>query len=116
MHPIDKRFFGNDTDKIQVTVANGNTTATAFIVKQTGTSRFVVNTGVTETTIRLAETLSEVSSLPAGVGTIEVFQGNTVENVSRLYSATCQTVQGNRYSWKIGTATESDEVNIDVRP
>lgn len=117
MHPINKNFFGDDTGKIQVTIANGNTTATAYIVKQTGPYRFVVNDGVDDMTVLLAQTTAEATALVDGVATILATQGNSTFHVNHLSSVTCTTTEGGRFTWKVdGSATGIDEVNLDVRP
>ena len=117
MHPINNKFFGNSTGGIQVTIANGNTTANAYVVKQTGPNRFVVNDGVNDHTVLLAQTTAEATALVDGVATILAHQGNSVFHVNHLASVVCTTTEGGRFTWKTdGSATGLDEVNLDVRP
>ncbi|RYD65974.1 MAG: hypothetical protein EOP83_06170 [Verrucomicrobiaceae bacterium] len=119
MHPISNTNFGNQPGKIKVTFHNGNSSVDGFIVKQTGSSTFVVanaNAVSTTFTCRLADKTDLASNLAAGFCTITAtpFGSNTVEHVSSIQSRIVHTTEGNSYSWFLGTASIPGSVNLNT--
>jgi hypothetical protein len=105
MHPVTKTNFG--PNGIQVYFNNGTSTAAGHIVKQTGTSRFIVTAdGINNHVATLATTASQAGSLAVGQMTILV----GMEHVTSLYDSVCQTAEGNRYPWNLGVSVNGSEV------
>jgi len=107
MHPVTKTKFG--PDGIQVLFSDGTSVVPGYIVKQTGTSRFIVTAdGVHTFVATLATTLAEATALAAGQMTILV--GDDAEHISSLYDMTCQTLEGHRLSWTLGVSVNGSSV------
>lgn len=100
MHPVDSNFFG--PNGISVIFNNGTAVVYGYILKQTATTTYRVTDGTVTVFAKLATSLSQVSALPAGYMTI-LIGGN---HVSRLYSKTCDTLEGVTVKWSLGTATD----------
>ena len=102
--PVD--YIGGDQGKIAIDFNNGSQVVRGFIVRQTGSRRYVVSDGANHYTVKLARTLEDVKALPVGYATIEVFPfiagvvSDTAEHVHRIEQFQCFTVEGHRYSWK----------------
>jgi hypothetical protein len=131
MPVIPDSYIGSDTGRIQIKFNNGTEVVTGFIVKQTGTRRYVVSDGTDEHTVSLARTLAAVENLGPGLATIEVFPflngvvSETPEHAQRFEQFTCYTVEGHRYGWRfkfqfmagIGHGADQDgEANIAQIP
>ena len=102
--PVD--YIGGDQGKIAIDFHNGSAVVRGFIVRQTGSRRYVVSDGVDHFTVKLARTLADVQNLAPGYATIEVYpfvKGMVLtipEHVHRIEQFQCFTVEGHRYSWK----------------
>jgi hypothetical protein len=114
MHPINNKNFG--AGKAKVFYYNGSALATGFVVKQIGTSRYVVSTdGVTNYTVSLAPTevlakrldgssaLGTASEL-AGLATMTLTVASATKYITKLTSSAAITSDGSTYSWTLGTA------------
>lgn len=105
MHPVNNKNFGTLGIKVQFT--DQSATANGYIVKQIGTSTFMVtdNAGTVEAAT-LAKTAADVAALPPGTCTIPVTapDGST-QHVRSLYSVTLFTVEGNKYAWTLTPGT-----------
>lgn len=117
MHPISNVNFGNTAGKIKVKFHNGNSAVDGFIVKQTGTSRFLVanaNAASTTFTCTLATTTTTANTLVAGQMTILAtpYGSNVVEHVSTIHSRKVTTTEGNTYSWFLSTAPIPGSVKL----
>jgi hypothetical protein len=87
MHPINKRYFGNNSGSFVIHFNDGNGTRGGYIVRQTGVARYVVSDGNGNHTVRLAETAGElVGGLPVGVATIRAY--NPANDTANLTGAT----------------------------
>lgn len=105
MHPINNSNFGTLGIKVQFT--DNSTIVSGSIVKQIGTSTFVVtdNAGTVET-VKLAANLSDVAALPPGTCTIPVTAPDgSAQHVRSIFSVTLFTVEGNKYSWTLTEGT-----------
>lgn len=117
MKPVSNVNFGNVVGNLKITYNSGAGSIDGYVVKQTGTSRYVVAplaNGTTQATVTLATTTAEASALPAGKATItgSVFGANTVEHVSVLRGMTCVTTEGHTYSWGLGTAQFPGQIGL----
>lgn len=119
MKPISNVNFGNEPGKIAVKFHNGNTTVDGYVVKQTGTTRFLVanaNAASTTFTCTLATTTTTANALVAGTCTILATPygatANTVEHVARISSRMVTTTEGNTYSWFLTTAPIPGSVKL----
>lgn len=118
MHPLNSKYFGSGNGKIQISFHNGSSVVTGYVVRQVGTSRFVVTVdGVTTYTVLLAQTTSLASSLTAGYATILVNPtgGGSAEHAMKITSTKVTTTEGNSYNWAAATPTASLDV-IDMVP
>lgn len=61
MHPLNSKNFGSTG--MEVSFYNGTSTVNGYVVKQVGTSRFIVTDGSVMKTVSLANTLSVATSL-----------------------------------------------------
>lgn len=117
MHPISNLNFGNMSGKIKVSYNDGTSTRDGYIVKQTGTSRYVVAplaNGTTQSTVFLATTTTAASTLQPGFGTITVtgFGSNVVEHASVLRGQTLVTTEGHTYSWSLANASVAGAATV----
>lgn len=76
MRPVNNRNFGADAGRIRVRYNNGTSVVTGRIVRQVGTTRFVVeqDNGSNRRVIRLAATSGDAANPPVGFGTIRAFR------------------------------------------
>jgi hypothetical protein len=107
MKPISNQNFGNMSGKIKMTYHNGTAVVDGYIVKQTGTSRFVVAplaNSTVQSTVFLATTTAAANTLVAGQGTINgiTLASNAVQHVAVLRGMTCVTTDGLTYAWDLG--------------
>lgn len=119
MHPLNDKYFGNFGDSLRVSWRSGGIVRQGFIVKQTGTRRFVVSDGLITTPITLATDPAQIAALPEGMGTIIVRVLNTGtgafedQNIVSIWSKLVTTVQGNTYPWDILNEAVIDVDQID---
>lgn len=111
MHPIANKNFGAGT--VKVFYYDGSALATGYVVKQIGTSRYVVTTdGVSTKVISLASTdalakrLDGTSALGTaselvGLGTITMSVAGVTKYVTKLSSVTAITTDGT-FAWTLG--------------
>lgn len=116
MHPVNKNNYG--ATGIQVTYYNGTATVPGWIVKQTGTSKFIVTSdGVHLYTCVFAPTTAIATSLGSAIPpfvipahTLGVYYmtipftnpSSTTEYVKSIYDTTVVTTANNRYPWTFG--------------
>lgn len=101
--PLNKRNFGAAGNKLAVKFYSGGSVVTGYIVKQTGSNKFLVSKsdGSGQKECRLAQTAAEVTAMGAGdltLCTIEVaIFGGATENAKKLLSERqVITAQGSR--------------------
>jgi hypothetical protein len=119
--PVD--YIGGDPGKIAIKFFNGTEVVSGYIVKQTGSRRYVVSQdGVTEYKVKLVRTLADLEAMGPGMATIEVFPiidgeiSETPEHAHRVEQFTCYTIEGHKFGWRFDTADEKGEANIDRVP
>jgi hypothetical protein len=104
MHPINKKYFGNTANtSIKVHFYNGNSTVTGWVVKQTGTSRYVVTAdGVNKFTCQLAATTANATALSNGLCTVNVTNPSAgTEYAKKITEELVYTTAGNVYPWAL---------------
>jgi hypothetical protein len=133
MPVIPSDYIGSGSGRIAIKFNNGVEVVTGFIVKQTGVRRYVVSDGINEFKVTLARTIADVTAMPVGLATIEVYPfididgqvSDVPEHVQRIEQFTCYTVEGHRYGWRfartfmygIGHGADQDgEANIAQIP
>ena len=118
MHPISKLNFGSDAGKIAVEFYNGSSAVSGYIVKQTGTKRFVVTADGTH-----EFTCSLVGHTPAAAGEMNILVNaivngdvsGTSEHVISISTNKVVTAEGNQYIWTYeNTATEAGYAQIST--
>ena len=108
MPTIPSDYIGSDSGRIAIKFNNGTEVGSGFIVKQTGTRRYVVSDGVTEREVSLARTMAAINDLGEGLATIEIFPfidgeiSETPEHIHRFEQFVCFTVEGHKYGWRFG--------------
>ncbi len=118
MHPINNRNFGNVSGKIKISYNAGTGAMDGYIVKQNGTSRYVVAplaNGTTQSTVVLASDTASATTLQPGYATITVtpYGANTVEHVSALRGQTLVTTEGNTYGWTLANAASTGSATLN---
>lgn len=123
MPVIPVEYIGGDPGKIAIKFFNGTEVVEGYIVKQTGTRRYVVTQdGVTEYTVKLVRTMADLQNMGAGMATIEVYPmingeiSEEPEHAHRVEQFTCFTVEGHKFGWRFDTADEKGEANISRVP
>jgi hypothetical protein len=114
MHPINKNVFGSGVGKMSIQFHNGTSVVTGYIVKQTGTKRFVATVdGVNTFVVTLAPTLAIAQALTAGYANLLVTPASgPAEHVATIYASTLVTLEGNTYRWTLGAAAAPDLVSV----
>lgn len=114
MHPINKKSFGPGVGKLSIDFHNGTAVVTGYIVKQSGTKRFVATVdGTTTYVVTLAPTLDIATALTAGYATIKVTPASgPVEHVGSIQATKVVTLEGNTYRWTLGAAAAPDLVAL----
>ena len=115
---IPADYIGKDPGKISIKFFNGTEVVNGFIVRQTGSRRYVVSQdGETEFTVTLADKPEELS-LGDGLATIEIFPyldgkiSDMPAHIHRLEQFTCYTIEGHKLGWRFGKADQIGEGNI----
>lgn len=127
MHPINNRNFGPNIGRLAVKFYSGGSVVTGYIVKQTGTNRFLVSKldGTGQKICNLAQTSGDLTALSGGdltLCTIEVAKyGGGTENVRHLTETSMQTVQGSALLYTRGvsgsvTGSGTISVRANVAP
>jgi hypothetical protein len=103
---IPANYIGGDPGRIAIKFFNGNEVVVGFIVKQSGSRRYVVSDGIKQWTVSLVRTLSDLQNMGDGMATIEIFPfingeiSDTPEHIQRFDQFTCYTIEGHRYGWR----------------
>ena len=117
MRPLNNKHFGPEVGKIAVKFHNGTSVVTGYVVRQTGTKRFVCATSADVSFIvTLAESVAAATTLTPGFCTIEAtaFGASSVEHVTAIQANLIVTAEGNHYTWKLGTADVAGQAGIAV--
>lgn len=116
MHPVSKVHFGDAEGQIAVKFHNGTSAVTGYIVKQIGSTRYVVSDGSITKTCSLASTTDVATSLVEGKMTIEIVPhgGGAAQHVKNLSAFIAFTTEGNRLSWKLENTSKAGEGKLAV--
>lgn len=116
MHPVSKVHFGDAEGQIAVKFHNGTAAVAGHIVKQIGSTRYVVSDGSVTKTCTLASTTAAATTLVAGKMTIEIVPhgGGAAQHVKNLSAFIAFTTEGNRLSWKLANTTKAGEGKLAV--
>ena len=115
--PLNKRYFGEPTaggNEIKVQFHNGTTSAPGWIVKQTGSKRFVCTDGSNTETCYLVDKAS--ATLAAGEMTITVDDNGTPKQVTKIAGRKVTVDTGESIDWDFtgtGTTVEIEEAGDD---
>lgn len=119
MPAIPVEFIGGYPGRIAIQFHNGTEVVEGFIVKQTGSRRYIVSQdGETEFTVKLVRTMADLQAMGPGMATIQVFPmingdiSDKAEHAHRVEQFTCYTVEGHKYGWRFDRADEKGEANI----
>jgi hypothetical protein len=89
--PVNSKFFTNENVKILISFHNGTGVVTGYIVRQIGTSRYVVTVdGTTMFTVQLAQTTAQAGTLTAGYGTIQFTTGAYIKVIRDKQAVTTE--------------------------
>jgi len=111
--PLNKRNFGaNSASNLKVQFFNGTNSVPGFIVKQTGSKRFVCqDAGGTTATCFLVDKAS--ADLEAGEMSITVaFDDGTVAHVTKI-SGRKMTVSGTQQPWNFSSSIVDERVQVE---
>lgn len=111
--PLNKRFFGaNAADNLKVQFHNGTASVPGFVVRQTGSKRFVCqDANGNEATCYLVNKASE--DLTAGEMTLTVsYDNGTVSQVTKI-AAHIVTVNNSRQPWSFDPSTTDSRVQME---
>jgi len=106
---LNTDFFGSDIGRICIKFHDGENVVDGFIIKQTGSRRFVVASLDNEDKtfeVKLAKTVEDALNLKEGLATILIYPflngaaTEIPEHAHRIEQFVCHTVEGHRYSWK----------------
>jgi hypothetical protein len=116
MHPVNKLDFGTTGIAVSYYSIAAGANVVGYVVKQTGTSQYIVNDGVhaVDQTITLAQTPAQVAALGStepSIGTILITPTTgEPEHVRILFDTTAETVEKNRYTWTKGASMNGSAV------
>lgn len=99
MHPINKKHFGPETGKLQITYHDGTQVVTGHVVKQLGANKFRVSDGTTTKDVLLAQTSELANALTAGYAAFSVETDGGTKFVKKLTAARAVTVDGAHVDW-----------------
>jgi len=108
MHPLNKAAFGSNTGTIQVQFNNNSVVEAGYIVKQTGSQRFVISNALANT---VNYTCTLYASATPGVGQATILANTIVGGavsatqlyVGRIDAHHVVCSDGNQYMWTLAT-------------
>lgn len=113
--PLNKRYFGQPTeggDEIKVQFHNGTGSVNGWIVKQTGSKRFVVTDGSATKTCYLVDKTS--ASVAAGEMTISAkLDSGTVVQVTKIAGRKMTADDGSVYPWSFVESTVDGVAEVE---
>lgn len=120
MHPLNKKYFGAESSKIPVRYWNGTAIVNGYVVRQVGSSRFVVSDGLHVKRVTLARTTTLAQycngdatppnsdySLIDGLATI-VATRSGAHFLWKLTSKKAYTTAGLADRWALGSAPNGE--------
>ncbi len=115
MHPINSANFGTAATDILVKFYDGSALKNGYIVKQIGSTTFIVSNGATTKTVSLATTTNLAQILTGEVTldgpavtdlcTVTLTENANTHYVTKFSSYTLATTAGAVWSWTGGTAS-----------
>lgn len=113
--PLNKRYFGEGTgieEKLAVRFHNGTTGVVGYIVKQTGSKRFVCSDGTATTTCYLAD--KDIGDLLAGEMSITVKNdAAVVSRVVKISARRATLSDGSTTAWNFDDSIVDGKVEIE---
>lgn len=115
--PLNKRYFGTPTaggNEIKVQFYNGTASVPGWIVKQTGSKRFVCTDGTVEATCYLVD--KAAGALAAGEMSITVDDNGAAKQVTKISGRKATLDDGSMQSWDFtgtGATVEVEEAGDD---
>lgn len=110
MRPINSRNFG--PNGIEIIFHNGTSVVTGYILKQVGTSRYVVRTGADATPYVV--TLVDSNTPTAGFGAIRMTpHGESAVRIKVLRANHAVAFDGTQYAWRRGATTAAGQAKIN---
>jgi hypothetical protein len=113
--PLNKRYFGPPeagNDEIKVQFHDGSNSVAGWIVKQTGSKRFVCSDGSTETECVLVD--KDSGSLAAGEMTLTLkLDDTTVVRAVKISARKITANDGEMYPWNFSTSTTDGAAQVE---
>lgn len=113
--PLNPRYFGTPTaagDEIKVQFHNGTGSVAGWIVKQTGSKRFVCTDGSAEAECYLVDKAS--AAIAAGEMTITLkLDDTTVVQATKIAGRKITADDGNTYPWNFSTSTTDGAAQVE---
>ena len=116
--PLNKRYFGEPTaagNEIKVQFHNGTSSVPGWIVKQTGSKRFVCSDGSNEETCYLVD--KAAGAIAAGEMSLTVDDNGTPKQVVKIAGRKVTLDDGTTQAWDFtgtGTTVEIEEAGDDA--
>ena len=116
--PLNKRYFGEPTaggDEIKVQFHNGTTSVPGWIVKQTGSKRFVCTDGTNTETCYLVD--KAAGALAANEMSITVDDNGPAKQVTKIAGRKVTLDDGTTQAWDFvgtGATVEIEEAGDDA--
>ena len=113
--PLNPRYFGTPTaagDEIKVQFNDGTGSKAGWIVKQTGSKRFVCTNGSVEAECVLVDKAS--ASIASGEMTITFkLDDTTVVQATKIAGRKITADDGNTYPWNFSTSTTDGAAQVE---
>lgn len=115
--PLNKRYFGEPTaagNEIKVQFHNGTSSVPGWIVKQTGSKRFVCSDGTNEETCYLVD--KAAGAIAAGEMSLTVDDNGAPKQVVKIAGRKVTLDDGTTQAWDFtgtGTTVEIEEAGDD---
>jgi hypothetical protein len=116
--PLNKRYFGEPTaagNEIKVQFHNGTSSVPGWIVKQTGSKRFVCSDGTNEETCYLVD--KAAGAIAAGEMSLTVDDNGTPKQVVKIAGRKVTLDDGTTQAWDFtgtGATVEIEEAGDDA--
>lgn len=113
--PLNKRYFGAPTtggNEIKVQFHNGTASVDGWIVKQTGSKRFICSDGSNEAECYLVD--KAAGTLAAGEMSVSVQDDSaTVRRITKISAKKVTASDGNSYGWSFSDDNTDGRVEVE---
>ena len=113
--PLNKRYFGTPTagnNELKVQFFNGTASVPGWIVKQTGSKRFVCTDGTATATCYLTD--DDAGNLVAGQMSITLkLDDTTAVRAVKISGRKFTANNGNMYAWNFSTSTTDGAAQVE---